>query len=246
MTAVVNLTGTAIGKASTDNNVMQQISAQLFWTLSNDTPSGSTGQGVQSVEIVVNGKLWVRRAARTNPVQRATVKWAPATGAGSRYYYIDSAGYLTSRQRRRTAGQYARGSAPSTTRSPSLGTARTWPRYAARRSIPAWSAAQLTKRGTGYLAMSWDINDNLWAAQGGQIVMFRGKQDTRQPLSQVVPVSVGPQVTGPFTAIRVAPDGVRVAIVIGGNELTFGAISQQTKSPQITLSLVQELRFRWH
>ena len=31
--------------------------------------------------------------------------------------------------------------------------------------------------------------------------------------------------TGPFTALRVAPDGVRVAIVIGGNELTFGAIS---------------------
>ncbi len=74
---------------------MQQIAAQLFWTLSNDTPAGSTGQGVQSVQIVVNGKVWAP-GGQTNAVQRATVKWAPATGTGSRYYYISGAGYLTS------------------------------------------------------------------------------------------------------------------------------------------------------
>ena len=51
----------------------------------------------------------------------------------------------------------------------------------------------------------------------------------------------GVPVTGQFTALQVAPDGVRVAIVMGGNELTFGAISrQQAQSPRISLSLVQE------
>ena len=238
VTAVVNLTGTAIGKASSDNDAMQQIAAQLFWTLSNDTPTGSAGQGVQSVQIVVNGKVWAP-GGQTNAVQRATVKWAPATGTGSRYYYVSSAGYLTSNS--------VGGSPVIITRLSTdykqIAVSRDGTYLAAIRGTTLYTGlvgGQLTRRGTGYLSVSWDIDDNLWAAQGGQIVMFRGKQGTRQPLSQVVQVTVGPQVTGPFTAIRVAPDGVRVAIVMGGDELTFGAISQQTKSPQITFSLVQD------
>ncbi len=90
--------------------------------------------------------------------------------------------------------------------------------------------------------MSWDVNDDLWASQGEQIVMFRGTPSARQPLAQMVPVEVNSAVgSGPFTALQVAPDGVRVAIVMDGNELTFGAISrQQTQNPRITLSPVQE------
>ena len=81
--------------------------------------------------------------------------------------------------------------------------------------------------------MSWDVNDDLWAAQGDQIVMFRGTANTRQPLGQMVPVDVFDPArpgTGPFTALQVAPDGVRVAIVMRGNELTFGAISGQQRA----------------
>ena len=36
--------------------------------------------------------------------------------------------------------------------------------------------------------MSWDINDDLWASTGDQIVMFRGAASPRQPLGQPVPV----------------------------------------------------------
>ena len=44
----------------------------------------------------------------------------------------------------------------------------------------------------------------------------------------------------PFTALRVAPDGVRVALIENNDELTFGAISgQQGPNPQIMLSQVQ-------
>jgi hypothetical protein len=92
--------------------------------------------------------------------------------------------------------------------------------------------------------MSWDADDDLWASQNGQVVMLHGTQKTRQPLGQMVSVGVfdaGIPVAGQFTALQVAPDGVRVAIVVGGNELTFGAIShQQSQSPRISLSLVQE------
>jgi hypothetical protein len=43
-----------------------------------------------------------------------------------------------------------------------------------------------------------------------------------------------------LTTLKVAPDGVRVAIVVGGNVLRIGAISgRQSASPQINLSQVQ-------
>ena len=103
----------------------------------------------------------------------------------------------------------------------------------------------LTKRGTGFASVSWDVDDDLWAAQNGQVVMFRGTQNVRQPLAQMVSVAVNPPasapVTGPFTALQVAPDGVRVALVMDGNELIFGAISGSRRRVRgITLSLVQE------
>jgi Lipoprotein LpqB beta-propeller domain len=47
-------------------------------------------------------------------------------------------------------------------------------------------------------------------------------------------------VTGPYTALRVAPDGVRVALVVGsGQQLRFGAISQQqgARPTQVTYQI---------
>lgn len=240
VTAVVNLSGT-VAKASDD--VMQQISAQLLWTLSGAAQSGSTGQTVQSVEVEVNGKQWTPPGSQGNPVQRDS-KMVPASGATSVFYYVDSAGYLTSRD----------GAAGKSTRLARIGTGfkqiAVSPdgRYLAALSgstlYTGLVGRALSRRGAGFQDMSWDVNDNLWASQGTQIVMFRGVS-IRQPLGQMVPVDVVSS-TGfknmsvPFTALRVAPDGVRVAIVIANDELTFGAISGQLgATPQITLSPVQ-------
>ncbi len=71
--------------------------------------------------------------------------------------------------------------------------------------------------------------------------MFRVTVTIRQPQGQLeeVPVTVNPSTKG-ITTLRVAPDGVRVALVINGGELTFGAVSgQQGQNPRITLSEVQ-------
>ena len=94
VTAVVYLTGTAIGKAG--NGVMAQRLGAAAFTLSGAAPSGSTGQGVQSVEVVVNGKPWTPpRQGQPDP---AHVRLAPGVSAtSSQYYYIASGGYLTSR-----------------------------------------------------------------------------------------------------------------------------------------------------
>jgi hypothetical protein len=77
--------------------------------------------------------------------------------------------------------------------------------------------------------------------------MYKLSVTLRQPLGQLTEVPVDvisaygiKNVSVPFTALRVAPDGVRVALVIGGSSLTFGAISgQQGSAPQITLSQAQ-------
>jgi hypothetical protein len=240
VTAVVYLTGAAIGKAS--NTVMAKLSAQLLSTLS----GGSTGQGVQSVEVVVNGKPWTPPGGQGNPVQPTSQwrEWDPPSGASPDFYYLASDGYLT----RTATGQ---GKPVSLAR---IGTGYSQiavsgdgTYLAALRGSTLYTGlvgGSLTKRGTGFASMSWDIDDDLWVSQNGQVVMFRGTENARQPLAQMVSVGVfeaGGAVAGPFTELQVAPDGVRVAIVMGGSELTFGAISrQQTQSPRISLSLVQE------
>ena len=236
VTAVVNLTGTAIGKAGTE--AMERVSAQLFSTLSASTANASTGQ-VKSIEVVVNGHQWTPPDNPQNPVQ-AKAKWGPAYGKSREFYYVTSTGYLTSRDATSKSVSIVKiGTGYSQIAISPDGTY-----LAALRGNTLYTgfvaSGQLTKRGTGFASVSWDVDDDLWAVQAGQIVVFRGTQDVREPLTQVTPVNVIGQF-GTVTALQVAPDGVRVAIVMGGNELTFGGISlQQPREPKITLSLVQE------
>jgi hypothetical protein len=111
----------------------------------------------------------------------------------------------------------------------------------------------LVKRGAGYLAISWDTGDQLWASTQTQIFMLRGAANPQQPLGQPVPVQVvdhyrRPGTDSPYTELRVAPDGVRVALISGSAVLRFGAIDVQQEglragqvSITITLSQVQDL-----
>jgi hypothetical protein len=241
VTAVVSLTGAAIAKAN--SSVMEQVSAQLLSTLFGAEPSGANGQGVKSVEVVVNAKPWVPTDNQGSPVQ-TTPKWTPAPGKSTSFYYVSSTGYLMNRKA--TGGkpvsleQLGIGSSPVQIAVSADGTY-----LAALRGSTLYTGligGKLTNRGTGFTSMSWDANDDLWVSQGGQILLFRGRPNVRQPLVQMVSVDVvGTQVNQSFTTLRVAPDGVRVAIVSNGNELTFGAISRELgENPRITLSPVQE------
>jgi hypothetical protein len=244
--AVVNLTGSAISKAGTE--AMQDISSQLLWTLSGGQLTGTSGQTVQSVEVEVNGNPWDPPGSQGNPVQQVQdSKINPPSGATPVFYYVDDDGYLNRRS----------GAQGKPVRVEQIGARYSQVavspdgRYlAALRDGTLYTGligGDLARRGSGYVAISWDVNDDLWASAGDQIVVFRGAATTRQPLGQQVPVDVVSSdgirdVSVPFTALRVAPDGVRVAVVTGGNTstLTFGAISGvQGANPQITLSQVQ-------
>ncbi len=240
VTAVVNLTGT-IAKANSET--LEQVSAQLWSTLSSQ--GGANGQPVQSVEVLRNGQPWVP-PTKSNPVQPDAL-YHPAQGSSSAFYYVDSAGYLVSR----TAGSgQAKRLAKIGTGYTEIAVSPDGDYAAALRGHTLYGGAvggPLAERGTGYVALSWDVNDNLWTSTGERIVMFRASAGTRQPLGAEIPVTVSPPslespVEPPFTNLRVAPDGVRVAIVeADGTLLTFGAISgEQTPNPKIKLSTVAE------
>ena len=239
VTAVVNLTGT-IAKAN--SQTMEQVSAQLLSTLRGAAAQGGTnGQSVQSVEILLNGKPWAPNG-QDNPIQQQTPQYTAPDGKSSNFYYVDSSGYLTSSP---SAGGSAHRLAKIGTGYSQIAVTPDGDYVAALRGSTLYAGIigqPLVEQGTGYLAMSWDIDDALWASTAeGQIVMFRASTDARHPLGPAVTVKVNNPIAPPYTALKVAPDGVRVAIVQDGGILTYGAISgRQGPNPQIWLSTVQE------
>jgi hypothetical protein len=227
VTAVVDLGGT-IAKASIQ--VMQQISAQLVSTLSG---SGQSGQAVQSVEVEVNGKPWIPPGSQGNPVQHDSKLYnrAGATPRSKTFYYLDAAGnVLSSDGIRATPVRVLRGNTTYSQLavSPDGKYLAVIAKSGDLFTGPVGGA--LTKRsGSEYSTMSWDPDDDLWATMSDQLVMLRGAASQGEPIAVNVLSSAenGISEALSFTAVKVAPDGVRVALVIGGNELDFGAISWQ-------------------
>jgi hypothetical protein len=224
-TAAVNLGG-AITKGA-NNKLMQQMSAQLLYTL---IGSGGSGPAVQSVQLSVNGKPWSPPGSDLNPVQQLhQSKYTPADGASSQFYYVDGAGDLLSRV----------SSVSKPLKVAHIGTGFTQiavspdTQYVAAVKNGSLFTGRVggplvRRAGDGYTSLSWDPADDLWATTGDQIVMISGAASPSQQAGKPVAVSVvnsdgTTQNVGPFTALRVAPDGVRVAIIVGGNDLDFGA-----------------------
>jgi hypothetical protein len=226
-TAAVNLGG-AITKGANDRTLMQQVSSQLLYTL---IGSGGSGPAVQSVQLSVNGKPWSPPSSDLNPVQQLhQSKYTPASSAGSLFYYVDSAGNLQSRT----------SSTAKPVKVAHIGTGYTQiavspdKQYVAALTkngslFTGRTVGPLVRRaGAGYTSLSWDPVDDLWATTGDQIVMLSGAASPSQQAGKPVAVNVvnaddSTQNVGPFTGLRVAPDGVRVAIIVGGNDLDFGA-----------------------
>jgi hypothetical protein len=225
-TAAVNLGGAiATAPAQTQKTLLAQVSSQLLWTL---IGSGQGGSQVQSVELLVNGKPWSPPSSPNNPVQvQSQAADKPASGASKLFYYVDSAGYLCSRDG--VAGNQVQIAKIGTgysqiAVSPDgkyLGALRNGLLYMGSVNGPL---AKL--QGSGYTTISWDPTDNLWTTSSGQILTFRGGMSTASAQVKPIQARVVPD-DGEITAVRIAPDGVRVALVIDGNELTFGAIGWQ-------------------
>ena len=140
----------------------------------------------------------------------------------------------TAGQRRRVPGRALPGRPRRTRPSGPPCTPRTWRRPRSR--TPARPPARCTAwfSGVRLTSVSWDRYDNLWVAGSAR---HRGKV-WMLPGSGGPPQRVGlPAPTGPITALRVAPDGVRLAMITkltSGLEVRLAAIVKT--NDQIMLS----------
>jgi len=237
--ATVNVTAT-ISKAQ-----RAQMASQLLWTL---VGSGQAGAQVTSVALYVNGKPFYPSGSPVNPVEnQLQASYGPATGAsttsaGQAVYYLDGAGNVYSNQ----VG--VAGVAGKQTLIARIGAGYTQIAVSGDGKYLAAVRGDgdlymgpihgpLTRQqGSNYATLSWDPTDNLWATTGvnGQIFVFRTNASpynrSAKPIQATV-TSGNNVVSGDqFTALQIAPDGVRVALILNSDELTFGAIVWQPGS----------------
>jgi hypothetical protein len=224
-TASVTLGGAATRAPA---SVKEQISSQLWWTLN---LAGQGQQQVQSIALYTGDKPFAPNG-QGNAVQNHA-KYGPADNPSGVFYYL------------RTNGQLMKVAGPNATpvKVASLGAGYTGLAVSPDGQYVAAlrgdgnvytgeiSASRLTYRpvGSGFTSLSWDRNDDLWAAgSAGVVIVSAAAKSVGASAPVVIPVQGDPcrSPLGDVTQVQVAPDGVRVALVFGGQQqaLAFGAI----------------------
>jgi hypothetical protein len=267
-TVTVSLGGTA---ASAKPGTLEDISAQLLWTLAGPSASVPT---VQSVELELNGKPWLPPSApcRTGPAPTAFQELAsygcydPYPSVPASFSYVGSglgAGQPWSRCGSESVAQNdaigavvsvfgRKGSASSTqcggyvdwqsqaqyprvTPTASLSQVAVSPDGAyvagvssgrdtlyvgsASGAAGSFSASERLKDDPGITAISWDHDQDLWAAQGGTIWVVPG--------DGTIGYRAQNSFAGEVTGLAVAPDSVRIAAIVqggAGTELELASI----------------------
>ncbi len=222
--ATVDLTG-PISRAQSN-----LISSQLLYTL---VGSGQGSSQIESVELFVNGKPYYPTGSPQNQVQNLSqAKYTPPTGASPEFYYLDGAGDLYSRNV--VTGKQVRIARIGAGYS-QIAVSHDGQHLAALRNgalfIGPLGGPLVRQQGNEYATLSWDPADNLWAttSNSDQIYVVRTGSSPNSRLSKPILVTVTPSAGvsptgGQFTDLQVAPDGVRVALIIDSDELTFGSI----------------------
>jgi len=258
-TAVVDL---SLPKSATTETSLAGMASQLVWTL---TSSSYGSASLQAVKLEVNGKVWTPPDAtsavltpRTFP-QPALVPPGPeelyflgsngaarvvgAQGGGSRAVpgqagtdQIALTSIAVSRDQRYLAG-IGGNDTPSTLYTSSLFAA------AKPHASSAARALQIRMSGVSIASVSWDRNDNLWVAgtSGGKPRVWVLGPSKGTPARVRLRSNIRS-----VTALRVAPDGVRVAMIasvrtVNGlvKEVLLGAILRS--NDQVTLSSAGQL-----
>jgi hypothetical protein len=217
-TATVNLGGSIM---TARPHVLEQVSAQLLSTLigaSNSAPA------VQSVAVYRDGKPWSPPGSGNDPVQQPDQypQFGPAKGSSTDLYYLDSSGNVwhrngpTGRATRVftwTRGEPVLSSIAVSRDKHFLAGLSGGSVYVGRMGGP------LTRRiSGGFTSMSWDASDQLWISSPSDVEMLRAAGGSPETVNFPLPDLI--------TAMRVAPDGVRVAFVLDGTQVAFGAIIQ--------------------
>jgi len=233
--ATVDLGGKAV---TAGRQQLDRMAAQLVWTLA----TGPTP--VQSVELELNGHP-VSIMGSQYQLPQLYQGWVPSQQAGSALYFIGSNGTV---QWLPAAGQPGAGQAEhfsvaGAAHLPSLSSIAVSPDG---RSLAGISAGGASVYYTGLnrgatmrrwsptsgtcTSVSWDAAGNLWITAGGSVWMLQpGQTGASQP-----PVDVPPGTD--VTDFQVAPDGVRVVMVVrgpSGTRVQLGAITHSGQSASV-------------
>jgi hypothetical protein len=224
---------------NTPRSTIAAMAAQLVWTLTSPAYSPAL---IQAVKLKINGRTW---AGPGGAVQDSTDygRYVPREPRDENLYYVATNGAVRMFGRQAHSvtvpGQAGTGQVPLGKIAVSMDgdylagiagpatTVYTENLAAAAKPHAPAAAVNLHSRltGNGFSALSWDSAGDLWVA--GRV--------HGSPGVWVIPAASGPaaQVTlpfgvGPVTGLRVAPDGVRIALIVGTGAAThmlLGAIA---------------------
>ena len=211
-TATIDLGGSAAGASG---DVIRQMTSQLVWTLAGPAYGQSV---IQSVNLEINGRL--RKSASLPGGQGASPGLSvPAAGAGTPLYAVDGNGRvqeLTGKQpsSRPVPGEAGEGTVRLATIAVSPGGQYVAGLTRSRRAVyygalrPNARLSEWTPGSATFTSLSWDASGDLWVAASDGVWMLR-------PRGTPVPLAgLPPGVT--VSQLRIAPDGVRVAMIASG------------------------------
>lgn len=236
--AIVNLGG-AIARATPA--VQADAAAQLVWTLTSPSYERSA---ITSVRLEINGRpLRLRGSADGAELLANYKRMVPKPSAGAGLYFIGDNGVVqllsASQATARPAparGQAGTGAVPMT----SIAVSPPDERFIAGIS-PGGKIVQfgpLTKGGTlrtwrpggTSTSLSWDSHGDLWVATTHGV--WLRPPDGRPPIAVDIGLRPGDQIS----ALRVAPDGVRIAVIVRGKtppQLQIGAVTRGKNTASI-------------
>jgi hypothetical protein len=210
--ATVDLGGKAV---TASRKQLQQMAAQLVWTL-------ASGPNIQAVQLQLDGRTVMGGQEQLRSAYRSWVQGQPA---GSSLFFMNYNGVL---QELAGAGQQGPGRVgdvqgpAGAANSPALSSIAVSPDRSSVAGVDAKGGSfyiggmshdaplrHLPTPGGTITSLSWDAQGDLWIAAGGQPWVLPPKATT--PVS--VPANVPPSAV--VTDLRVAPDGVRAAMIVG-------------------------------
>jgi hypothetical protein len=232
----------------TPRSTVQAMAAQLVWTLTSPAYSPAL---IQAVKLKINGHLWAPRSGDTVQSLAEYGRYMPRVSRPQNLYYVSTNGAVRmfGQQAHSVAvpgqagtgevplgkiavslnGHYLAGIAATTVYTADLAAA-------AKEHAPA-AAGNLHSRlsGTRFSTPSWDSAGDLWVAgrvKGEPGVWVIPAASGGRPVPVSLPIGVGP-----VTGLRVASDGVRIALIVGRGasaHLMVGAITRSGGAVFIT------------
>jgi hypothetical protein len=225
---------------NTPRSTIQAMAAQIVWTLTSPAYSPAL---IQAVKLKINGRTWAFGPGGAVQDFADYGRYIPRASRDENLYYLTTNGpvRMFGRQAHSVAvpGQAGTGQVPlskiaiSTDQHYLAGIAgpatTVYTENLAAAARPHASASDLNLHtrltGTGFSALSWDSAGDLWVA--GRVHGSPGVWVIPAAKGAAVQVTL-PFGVGPVTALRVAPDGVRVALIVGTGAAThmlLGAIA---------------------